>query len=426
MKITELVIIIFLINGIASAEQISDWPYGKTNIMPDNVSGVMYNFENGGGNLVPFNNTFPEIATFLTVLDGRGYGSDEPAYVWDRGRGMHIYPWDHWINPNGSSVDFIYIVNGHYAFTSRDGPDKLGGYWPGQKAHIEFKEGTNYVSFLASTGGTLYVYLYDNKGNSIHLEGIYANIDRVNDKPSEFTHFSFYSPNKDIVSMKLSGGYNFWLIDDLIIGGGENYIPQSRRNYSYAAERMKELLGLDYLQYGTAWDYIFGDYRTSEEMMDNKPDPYFDFDYKQPELEFGIGINDQDAILYAFNGDGEDLVNWWDTNKMEKQDFTEEITHEEIQPGDVFFIDYPQDFPDGGYGPDGCYDEIGMVIEPTIDDTGDVVDIIRIIPEVGVHYSSSEFINALYGSSGEVDYRHLPDNPKGGHKPYQKIPGTKI
>ena len=417
-------------SGIASADQITDWPHGKANVMPDHIEGVMYDFEEGS-NCIEFKNQYPEIATFLTVLGTQPYGTDWSSYVTVGGSTcgpggrcyMRIYPWCGYY-PNGTPYEYVFVVNGRSAFSPMTGPDHMGGYIPGTKTHIVFKEDTRYVSFLATTGGNMYVNLYDKRGNRIHSEKITVTILRDGTNPSNFTEFSYHS-DVDIVSMKISGPFNGHHIDDLIIGGAPGYLPDEPIDYSWAAERLKQLIDLPYLQYGTAWDYVIGDYRTSEEMTDDTPDPYFNFDYKQPELEFGIGINDQDAMLYAFNGNGEELINWWDTNKMAKQDFTKEIPYEEIQPGDVFFIDYPQEFSDGGYGPDGCYDEIGMVIEPTVDTTGDIVNIIRITPTDGVHYSTTEFINALHGITGFVDYRRLPDNPKGGHSPYPKKPPGK-
>ena len=137
------------------------------------------------------------------------------------------------------------------------------------------------------------------------------------------------------------------------------------------------------------------------------------WDMYNKELKFGNGIYDEGAIVWAFN-ENEDIVNWGDIGNQEKHDFTEEVEYHNIQPGDVFFIDY---------NADSCYNEVGMVVEPVIYN-GETCDIIRIIPGAGVCYDSSKHINMLYdgGIDGFVDYRSLPDDPKGGHSPYPKVP----
>lgn len=423
------IVLVVLMCGVASADLIYDWPMGERNEIPVNIEGVRYDFEEGS-NCKDFDNQFPEVATFPTVLGTFPFGSDWPSYVSVGGRmcgitrcEMKIYPWIGY-NPNGTPYDWVYVVNGRSAFSPMTGPDDMGGFWPGTKTQVQFKEGTRYVSFLATTGGTMYVSLYDRHNNRISSERIPATIFRTGTNPSNFTRFSYYSLNTDIVSMKISGIFNGNHLDDLVIGGEPGYLSDLPADYSYAAERLEQLVGLDYLEFGTAWDYMIGDYRTAEEMTDDIPDPYLNLDLG--EIEFGIGIDDQDAILWAFNGLGDGHINWWDTNRMHKHDFTEIVEYGDQKPGDVFFIDYPIIHPDGSYGPDGWFDEIGIVIEPMLDTTGDVVDIIRITPTDGVYCTTSEFINAMYGIFGIVEYRSLPDNPKGGHKPYQKIPASKI
>lgn len=415
-----------LMCNVASADLIYDWPMGERNEIPVHIEGVRYDFEEGR-NCVDFKNLFPEVATFPTVLGTQPYGTDWPSYVSVGGMMcgntrcyMKIYPWCGY-HPNGTPYNWIYVVNGKSAFSPMTGPDIMGGFWPGTETQVQFKEDTRYVSFLATTGGTMYVNLYDRHNNRICSERIPATIFRNGTDPSNFTQFSYYSLDTDIVSMKISGIFNGNHIDDLIIGGEPGYLPT---DYSYAAERLEQLIGLEYLEFGTAWDYMIGDYRTAEEMTDDTPDPYLNLDLG--EMEFGIGIDDQDAILWAFNGEGESHINWWDTNRMHKHDFTEVVEYGDQKPGDVFFIDYPIIHPDSSYGPDGWFDEIGMVIEPMVDTTGDMVDIIRITPTDGVYCTTSEFINAMYGIFGIVEYRRLPTDPKGGHNPYKKLPGNKI
>ena len=40
-------ILIVLMSSVASAAQITDWPFGKSNVMPNHIEGVMFDFEEG-------------------------------------------------------------------------------------------------------------------------------------------------------------------------------------------------------------------------------------------------------------------------------------------------------------------------------------------------------------------------------------------
>lgn len=417
--------VIVIMSGIVCAEQ-EEWAYGQRNVVPYGIEYVMYNFEEGT-NCGTFNNQYPDVAEFMNVSGTQPYGVDVPSYSRIGGTTcgstrckMYIYP-----SPNtyynGTPKNWIYVVNGRCGFNSItccNSPDCwLGDCWPGTRAYIATKKGTNYISFLVSTGGTMYFNLYDHRGNRLHSEKVYANYHRNGTEPSDFTRVSVYLPDKDIRAMTISGMFNGWIIDDMVIGEGNVY---ERRDYGYAAERMKEILGAKYLEHGHGYDLAMGEYVTAEEIL-NDVRPYINMD--TGELEFGEGIYDEDAILWAFN-ENEDLINWKEINRMEKQDFKEEVAYEDIQPGDVFFIDYPSAT---GF-PDGCYDEVGIVIEPTTID-GETYDIIRIIPGIpdgGVSYDKSSSINDVYGTYGFVDYRCLPDSPKGGHSPYPKAHSINI
>jgi hypothetical protein len=406
------VLIFVAMSGIACAAIEEDWAHERRNVAPEGIEHTYWDFEEGS-NLMPFNNQHPTIAAFMNVVTSypeNMFGTDEPSYVCKGGRGMHIYPYDYYKNPDGTPVDFIYIVNGRSAFAPRTGPDILGKYWPGMESLIVFKDDTHYISFLVSTGSNLYIRLYDSKNNVIHYEHIECNTDRTGSEPPEFTRFSVNITDKQIAAMKLQGSFNAWHIDDLIVGGAPAY-PEERRDYGYAAERLKEIAGAKYLEHGRGYDpsaevLYPPDRILNEELL------YWDPDTK--EFLFGEGRCDEGAIIWAFNVD-DDLVNWAGIDGQIKHDFTEHVEYGQHQPGDVFFIDY---------NADGCYDEVGMVIFPeTIGDS--TFDIIRIIPETGVSYDQSALINAVYsdGVAGTVEYQHLPDAPKGGHSPYPKIPG---
>jgi len=71
-----------------------------------------------------------------------------------------------------------------------------------------------------------------------------------------------------------------------------------------------------------------------------------------------------------------------------------------------------------------------MFIEPHVDSsTGMVEDCIRVSEEDGVHYTDSEFLHDLYGTTigpeitSLFTVKRLPDDPKGKKSPYPKIPG---
>ena len=410
--------LIFLMSTLAAADIETGWDYGKRNPLPDDPTYIRYDFETPSGSI----GAHASVVNFAEFMSGYPLYPDKWGIATVGGRGYHIYPKDFFHNLDGSQVDYIYLVNGEHGAQPifwRCTNVKCE-YWPGNKGMLYFPNGASDISFLASVGQSLELRAYDKTGKLIGTSGIaYRNIGRVPPNPSNFTRVSFTTEKPIINSVSIhSKNNNFWVIDDLVIGGLT--FPDKPTDYTYAAERMKQLIGAEYLEFGLGYDLFLEHLLTAEEIKDDNPDPYWN--PRTKDLMFGNGIYDTNAIIWAFNVD-EDHINWMPIDKMAKQDFTEKVAYEDIQPGDVFFIDYPENHADGTYGPDGYYDEVGIVIEPQYDpETGMTEDIIRIIPEAGVHYGSSEFINALYGSFGFVDYKRLPDNPKGGHSPYPKIP----
>lgn len=401
-------IIIMLMSGMACAELEYDWAHERRNVAPENISYVYYDFEEGS-NCAPFNNQYPDVATFLTVLGTRPYGSDEPSYSTVGGSTcgntrcyMNIYPY-----PN--QQDWIYIVNGRAGFNPITGPDHIGGYYPGTRAHIVFKEDTHYISFLASTGGDLSVRLYDRRGNTIHYDKIACTIFRNGTHPSNFTRFSAHIPETDIVVMKLYGGFNAWHIDDLIIGGGPSYLPDMPVDYTYVARRAQELHGVDYLEHGLGADYEVFDYLDTWQFIDSALEEYWNPETKR--FELGEGISNAGLIVWAYNYDsmelmGEHIIKWSTVAGMEKHDFKADVDPSDIIPGDVGFKD--RDY-------DGYADEAYMVIEPT--DTG--MDLITSCPDesIGVIYSKSSIVE---GSPAFMGYKRLPVAINGGHNPIPK------
>ncbi|MCK5225162.1 MAG: hypothetical protein KAQ89_00435 [Planctomycetes bacterium] len=427
------IILIIMMCGMSSAEQVEEWPFGQRNVMPDYIEGVMYDFEEGS-NCGDFDNQYPEIATFLTVLGTQPYGtSDWPSYVTVGGSTcgntrcyMRIYPWCGYY-PNGTPHEYVFVVNGRSAFSPMTGPDVMGGFIPGMKTHIVFKEDTRYVSFLATTSGNMYVTLYDKRGNRIHSEKITVTILRDGTKPSNFTQFSYHS-DVDIVSMKISGPFNGNHLDDLIIGGAPGYLPDQPTDYSWAAERLKLLIGAPHNPNGFGYEFISGTFYPAEDIVSNPL--VVNWDYENKEWITGEGINNEGAIIWALNRDA-NIINNLCINDMESKDFKVHVEYGDQQPGDVAFIEYDITATDeGSLG----YDEIIMFIEPQIDpDTGMAEDCIRILEDGGVHYADSEFIHALYGTDIGIiptslfTVKRMPDEPKGNKKsPYPNIPGKFI
>jgi hypothetical protein len=409
-------ILIMLMSGMAAADQ-EVWVYGRENVAIDGVEYVMYDFEEGS-NCVAFFNQHPEIATFLDVpptrLSPDGYGPDKPSYVCAGGSMcgttrcyMRIYPYN-------IISDWIYIVHGNCAFSPvtccvEPGVCWAGECYPGVNTKIEFKEGTTYISFLASTGPKLYVRLYDWKGNWLHSETVGRTIDRVGSEPSNWTRFEIHlSSDKEIGSVTLSGAFNGWHIDDLIVGGAPGYLNKPV-NYTYVACRAQELHGVDYLEHGLGHDYLMMDYMDVWQFTDGMMGEYWNPKTKQ--FEDGEGISNAGLILWAYNYDsmelmGEHIVKRSTVAGMEKHDFKVDVDPSDIIPGDVGFKD--RDY-------DGYADEVYMVIEPT--DTG--MDLITSCPDesTGVIYSKSSIVEA---SPAFMGYKRLPGVIRGGHKPIPK------
>ena len=431
-----IICLIGMMNGIALAEQIEEWPFGQRNLPPNNLEGVMYSFDEGS-NCGTFNNQFPNITTFLTVEGCNvpvGYGPCYPSYNTVGGSmcgntrcDMYIYPFDNGLN-------WIKIVNGRAGFAPKTCCESdpsicwTGECYPGPCAEVEFKQDTRFVSFLASTDGTLRVILRDHRGNVLHYELININIDRVYPEPSNFTWFGFYSENVDIASMKLTGPFNGWIIDDLIVAGAPGYLPDptppEEGFYEWAAERLKLLIGAPHNPNGFGYEFLSSTFYPAEDIINNPL--VVNWDHINKEWITGEGINNEGAVIWAFNAD-KNLINNLDINDMASKDFKILVEYGDQRPGDVAFIEYDTTATDeASVG----YDEIIMFIEPQIDpESGATEDCIRILEEGGVHYADSAYLHALYGDDIGITptslftVKSLPDSPKGKKSPYPKIPG---
>ena len=408
-----IICLIGMMSGIASAGVQTGLPYEGTRNLPPDDSYAFFDFEEGTGMFQTLSPSYNEHVKFVNIF----VNNEENIWCYQDSEYplLHVYPNNALFQDEAHTipVTYTYLIQGRYAAATKV-EVFIGGYYIGTDAIIELPNGANHISFLVSTGNDVTMRAYSKTGKLIGAIRATRTIDRISlpNGPSTWSIISFNTSAPDIHKVHLTGTHNDWMIDDLVIGG----LPQEDLiNYEYAAERMEELIGVKFLEYGTGYDYSMEEYYTTQEIIDGNI-PYWD-PYKK-EIKIGDGIYDEDAILWAFNVN-DDLVNWKNIDKMASNDFKIKVKYGEQQPGDVFFLDY-----DGN----GKYNEVGIFIEPTIDDDGMVVDIIRIIPNIGVHYSSVEFIHALYGiddgiePSSSMDCKRLPNNPKGGHSPYKKIP----
>ena len=403
-----------------------DWVYGRMNVAKNKIEYVMYDFEEGS-NCKPFKNQHPEIATFLTVPTSRwapiGYGPDYPSYSTANGSMcgttrcfMRIYPWCGYYT-NGTPISWVYIVNGNSAFAPLTCCESdecwTGNCYPGFNAKIEFKEDTNYISFLVSTGSKVYVRLYDKQRNWLGSKTVYRTIDRVGIEPSNFTRVEIHLPDKEIYSMTLSGSFNNWHIDDMIVGGIPGYLDKPV-NYTYVARRAQELHGVDYLEYGLGADYEVFDYLDSWQFKDSALEEYWNPETKQ--FELGEGISNAGLIVWAYNyysGElaGTSFVKRSDVAGMEKHDFKVDVDSADTQPGDVCFMDRRD--RNGELGSDGYADEVYMVVEETPTE----MDLITACPDSGVIYSKKSIVES---SPAFMGYKRLPGVIRGGKNPIPK------
>lgn len=407
--LTAAALILMVMGGIAAADIQEDWQFGERNVAPAGIEYAYWDFEEGH-NCAEFDNQHPDVASFLTVLETRSpYGPDIPSYSTVGGSMcggtrcyMNIYPYQ-------NNQNWIYVVNGRVGFNPISGPDVMGGYCPAMNAHIVPKDDTRYVSFLASTGSDLRVRLYDRRGSVINYATIGCTVMRNGTDPSNFTRFEAHTET-DIAAIKLFGGFNAWHIDDLIIGGGQGYLPEAPVDYAYVARLAQELHGVWYLEHGLGYDYE--DFTYAEPFQFNEYLEYWNPETKT--FEHDQGISNPGLILWAYNKDSEYLagtsfVKHITPAKMMKHDFKVEVDSADTQPGDVYFMDYTHD---------GVADFVGMVIEMTPTE----MDLIASEPPlandpIGVIYSTKKIAES---SPAFMGYHRLPGTIRGGHKPIPK------
>ena len=459
------ILLIFLMSDIASAEQTTDWPHEQRNVAPEGIEHILYDYEEGS-NCGTFKNQYPNVTTYLTVEGGNvplGYGPCYPSYNTVGGSMcgttrcyMNIWPHD-------NQQDWIIVVNGRAGFaplTCCESDPSIcwtGNCYPGPDAEFKFKEGTRYFSFLASTDCTLRILLYDSKGNTLKYERIYSNTYRNGTDPSNFTQFYFYSQDIDIASAKVTGCFNGWILDDMIVGGKPGYLPNPEPeptpvptptltpvpeptpepdptptpdptpdvptpvDYSDVAELAKTAIGAEYLEDGYGMDYRDFTYADVEDIIDpphncapglNCPEglEYWNHDTKR--FEYGSGLSNVGLIIWVYNSVtrelyGESVVKWETVPDMIKHDFTEPVPIGEEIPGDVYCM----------YGGEyGALNEIGIVVDNTYVITsrpGSTEEL------GGVDYHSKASIETSENFAG---YYRLPGKITGGHSPIKKAP----
>jgi hypothetical protein len=392
--------LIILISNIAAAEIQENWPYGQRNPLPDE-SYIRFDFESGG---ISFN-AYPNVTQFMN-FDENKWGTARVG-----ARGYHIYPKDFFHNLDGSQVNYIYIVNGEcgaHPMVWRCTNINCD-WWPGSEGMIHFPDGASDVSFLVSTGKDLEMLAYDKNAKLIGTSGVaHSNTARVPPNPSEFTRVSFKTSTPIIYAVIIrSSLINFWVLDDLVIGGLT--FPDEPVNYTYVARRAQELHGVDYLEYGLGHDYLMLDYMDVWQFTDGMMGEYWNPETKT--FEEGEGISNAGLIVWAYNYDATELAGTPFVKRntvagMAKHDFKVDVDPANTQPGDVCFMD--RDF-------DGYADEVYMVVEET--STG--MDLICSCPDegIGVIYSKKSISES---SPAFMGYKRLPGVIRGGPNPIPK------
>lgn len=428
-RILIALILIIAMSSTATALVEEGWAHERQNVAMEGIEYAYWDFEEGS-NCKPLQNQHPEIATFLDVPTSSyapiGYGSCTPSYVTKDGSScgntrcyMRIYPWCGYVD--GEPLPWVYIVNGNAAFspvTCCESSDCwLGECYPGFNAHITFKPDTHYISFLACTGYSIKVRLYDRRGNTLHYAKITKTIDRVGKEPSNWTRFEMHMPDKEIDSMRLSGSLNDWHIDDLIVGGEQGYLDEPV-DYTYVAELAEQLHGVWWCEHALGFDYE--DFTYAEPFQFQEYLEFWNPETKQ--FESDQGISNPGLILWAYNHDSEELagtsfVKQITPAKMMKHDFKDDVDSADTQPGDVYFMDY-LNTRDGVAGQDGVADFIGMVVPET--PTG--MNLIASQPDlandpIGVIYSKKSIVES---SPAFMGYKRLPGAIRGGKNPIPK------
>ena len=412
--------------AITAIPVLEEWEYGRRNMCQDGIEYAYWGFEEGR-NLYPLRNEHPGVATFENVSNSRCCypacdDNNEPSYV-RKGAGsgpncrciMHIYPYNTQFS-NGTEMPYISALTGNAAFSPRVLVSSWC-YYPACSARIVFKEDTQFVSFLASTHGNLRVVLYDPKGSLLSRSYIPVNTKREGDSPPNFTRFVIHLPNQEIGSMELSGPFNGWNIDEMIIGGEPGYLPEKPVDYTYVADLAEELHGVWWCEHALGFDYE--DFTYAEPFQFNEYLEYWDPEDKV--FKDDQGISNPGLIFWAYNKDSNDLagiafVKQITPAKMMKHDFKVDVDPAATQPGDVYFMDYCN--KDGVLGQDGVADFVGMVVTETPTE----MNLIASQPDlandpIGVIYSKKSIVE---GSPAFMGYKRLPGVIRGGKNPVPK------
>lgn len=376
--------LIILMSNSAAALIEPDWPMDKPNEKL-HQSDLFIDFEGGTQNEYP-------------ILDMPGVNFvDHLGFPWvyaEKGcQRMNIFP-DIW-NPGHE-----YVVNGGF------GAFVCWAKIPHYAGVLVFPDGATHVSVLASNGCHLKMTAYDKIGKVLELCVAEPNAGTLT-----FTRMTVSSSKPLIHKVVFEGIGNFWLIDDLVVGGLT--FPDEPIDYSDVSRLAEELYGVRYLEHGLGHDYVVFGYLDPWQFHY----PYV-HEYWNPETKTFMldeGISDEGLVLWAYNKItrelyGEGVVKWSTTEGMMKHDFTVSVETTDTIPGDVYFMDHNFDEKP---------DWIGMVVETT--DTGmnliGSYDGISEGENIGVIYSKKSIVE---GSPAFMGYYRLPGVIKGGHNPIPK------
>lgn len=426
-------LLILLMSGIATASYTveTELPYEGTRNLPPDDSYAFFDFEMNEGdwraNLYPMAKSqlngavlFEDYAAMYYVRGNWTEVNNYWGYSSKNGRAMHVYPNDwFWDYQNDTNVPWIHLIEG--GWNACPVAESWQPY-PGTDGVISFPDGADEVSFLVSTGSKLRVKVYDKRDNLIEYVTVPRTIDRVElpDGPSTWARVTIKISG--ISWIHFSGPYNGWGLDDLCIGGLT--LPEEPVDYSWAAERLKLLIGAPYNPDGFGVEFLSGTFYPAEDIVSNPL--VVNWDYENKEWITGEGINNPAAIIWAFNEEA-NIINNLDLNDMASKDFKVLVEYGDQKPGDVAFIEYDTgDTSEGAIG----YDEVIVFVEPHVDKFGMTVDCIRVSKEDGVHYSDSDTLHYLYGTTVGPEItslftvKSMPKTPKGNKKsPYPNIPG---
>ena len=315
-----------------AAEVEPNWPAGEPNIRKNTWDGFI-DFEDG--------------------IDGEAIQSNIPGLEFTTTMGLDwiygdIRTGKYNAYPYGSQE---YEINGNFCAW-------LGV--SGDHGKISFPEGeATYLSGLVSTGSGVIMDAYDSNDNFLATSG-WAN-SNVNTRT--LTRLTVEAPGMAYVIIHDTG--NYWIIDDIVTDA-----PGVPSAHYEAAELTKTLFGAPYLWGGKGWDYTAKKFAEPGAIIETG---YTYYNYNKGSMDFGNGIDCSGLILWAYNNAYGSTSHIGEGNPIRVEgadgqhniNFGNEITKDELEPGDVLFFDAYKDSNRGIYsaaGQDEHIDHVAMYV----------------------------------------------------------------